>query len=142
MIWTTLPPSPSGEGLRITGHAAIYDVVDRAADVFRAGVFAGAAPVPLLWGHRGGAVGEILAIGEGARGLWIEANVVDAGVARLVRSGALRGLSVGYRAVEARQGAWREVLRAELIEVSLVATPMQASARVETVIATNEAARE
>jgi len=99
----------------------------------RVGVFSGAGPVPLLWGHRGSAVGEILAIGEDARGLWIEADVFDEGVARLVRQGALRGLSVGYRAVEARQGAWREILRAELIEVSLVETPMQASARVESV---------
>ena len=52
----------------------------------------------------------------------------------MVRSGALRGLSVGYRALAARQGAWREVLRARLAEVSLVAVPMQAAARVETII--------
>jgi phage head maturation protease len=54
-------------------------------------------------------------------------------VARLVRCGALRGLSVGYRALATQQGAWREVLRARLIEVSLVAVPMQAAARVEAV---------
>jgi len=122
--------------VRITGYAAIYDVVDRAGDVMRFGAFAGAVLVPLLWGHRGAAVGEILAIGEGARGLWIEADVFDAGVARLVRQGALRGLSVGYRAIEARQGAWREILRADLIEVSLVETPMQRGARVESVCLT------
>jgi HK97 family phage prohead protease len=102
----------------------------------RSGVFADAVPVPvpLLMQHGGAPVGEIWAIGEDARGLWIEACVVDPDVARMVRSGALRGLSVGYRALAARQGAWREVLRARLAEVSLVAVPMQAAARVETII--------
>ena len=120
--------------LRIQGYAALIDRVDRAGDVFRSGVFADAVPVPLLMQHGGAPVGEIWAIGEDARGLWIEACVVDPDVARMVRSGALRGLSVGYRALAARQGAWREVLRARLAEVSLVAVPMQAAARVETII--------
>ncbi|WP_206430604.1 HK97 family phage prohead protease [Sphingomonas sp. ABOLG] len=120
--------------LRIQGYAALFDRVDRAGDVFRSGVLADAVPVPLLMQHQGKPVGEIWAIGEDARGLWIEACVVDPDVARMVRSGALRGLSVGYRALAARQGAWREVLRARLAEVSLVAVPMQAAARVETII--------
>ncbi len=120
--------------LRIQGYAALFDRVDRAGDVFRSGAFADAVPVPLLMQHQGKPVGEIWAIGEDARGLWIEACVVDPDVARMVRSGALRGLSVGYRALAARQGAWREVLRARLAEVSLVAVPMQAAARVETII--------
>jgi len=120
--------------LRFQGYAAVFDRVDRAGDVFRAGVFADALPVPLLGQHRGAPVGEILAIGEDARGLWLEALVSDAEVARLVRAGALRGLSVGYRALAIRQGAWREILRARLVEVSLVAVPMQAAARVEAVL--------
>lgn len=120
--------------LRIQGYAAVFDQVDRAGDVFRAGVFADAVPVPLLMQHCGAPVGEIWAIGEDARGLWIEACVADPAAVRLVRGGALRGLSVGYRATSVRQGARREVLRASLAEVSLVAVPMQAAARVETVI--------
>ena len=119
--------------IRIQGYAAVFDRVDRAGDVFRAGVFADALPVPLLGQHRGAPVGEICAIGEDARGLWIEAVVADLEVARLVRAGALRGLSVGYRALAVQQGAWREILRARLVEVSLVAVPMQAAARVEAV---------
>ena len=138
----SLPPpaaapslSPEGErvGVRITGHAAVFDRVDRAGDVFRRGVFAEAGPVPLLWQHRGSPVGEVLAIGEDATGLWVEADVVEPKVVRLVRSGALRGLSIGYRATVVQQGARREILRAVLVEVSLVAVPMQAAARVETI---------
>lgn len=127
-------------GMRIQGHAALFDIADRAGDVFRRGAFADALPVPLLVQHRGLPVGELLAIGEDARGLWIEAAVRDPQVAALVRQGALRGLSVGYRALSARQGARREVLHAALAEVSLVAVPMQPAARVAAVIEAQAAA--
>jgi phage head maturation protease len=50
-----------------------------------------------------------------------------------VRGGAVAGLSVGYRALSVRQGVRRELLSVELVEVSLVAVPMQALARVEVV---------
>ena len=126
-------PSLAGRGVRITGHAAVFDRVDRAGDVFRRGAFAEAGPVPLMWQHRGAAVGEVLAIGEDAVGLWIEVDVFEPEVVRLVRSGALRGLSVGYRATVVQQGARREILRAVLVEVSLVAVPMQTAARVESI---------
>ncbi len=115
------------------GYAAVFDRVDRAGDVFRAGAFAGAEPVPLLWQHRGAAVGAIEAIGEDARGLRVAGRIEDAAVAGLVRQGALAGLSVGFRAVAVRQGARRELTRVALIEVSLVAVPMQASARVDVI---------
>jgi len=47
-----------------------------------------------------------------------------------VRRGTVAGLSVGYRPVEVRSGARRELLRVALAEVSLVVVPMQAAARV------------
>lgn len=108
------------------GYAAVFDRVDRAGDVVRRGAFASTGAVPLLRDHRGVAVGEITALFEDGRGLRVE------GVAR----GAVavgQGLSVGYRARRARQGAWRELLECELIEVSLVAQPMQPLARVDRV---------
>lgn len=120
-----------GEVTRIRGHAAIYDRVDRVGDVIRRGAFGTPRPVPLLMQHRGLPIGTIAAIGEDAAGLWIEAAVDDALAARLTRTGALPGLSVGYRAMATRQGAWREILAAELIEVSLVARPAQPAARVD-----------
>lgn len=117
--------------IRVEGYAAVFDAVDRAGDVVRRGAFADAVCVPLLVQHRGRVVGRIEAIGEDARGLRVVAVVADAGVARAVASGALGGLSVGYRARSVRQGARREILRATLAEVSLVAVPMQPAARVE-----------
>ncbi len=122
-----------GGVIRLSGLAAVYDRVDRAGDVIRPGAFGRAMRVPLLRQHRGAPVGEILSIGEEAGGLRVEARVDEAEAARLVACGALPGLSVGYRARVVRQGARREIVRADLVEVSLVAVPMQPAARVERV---------
>lgn len=121
------------KGARITGYAAVFDRIDRAGDVIRAGAFGAVAPVPLLRQHGGAPVGEILAIGEDRAGLWIEADVHDPATAALVRCGALAGLSIGYRTRAARQGAHREILRADLAEISLVAVAMQPGARIATI---------
>ncbi len=127
----TAPQSDTlrGPRLRFTGWAARFDRVDRAGDVIRRGAFATATVVPLLWQHRGGPVGRI-AVCEEEAGLRVIGEISDPNIAELVRRGALSGLSVGYRTVRARQGAWREILHAELVEVSLVAQPMQPGARV------------
>ncbi|MDE0879111.1 MAG: HK97 family phage prohead protease [Sphingomonas bacterium] len=126
------------QAVRFEGYAAVFDHVDRAGDVIRAGAFAaigsGAETVPLLVQHQGGAVGVIEAIGEDARGLRVAGRIDDPAVAALVRGGALAGLSVGYRPVAVRQGARRELTRVALVEVSLVAVPMQALARVDVIV--------
>lgn len=121
----------SGGGVRFAGYAAIFDRVDRGGDVIRAGAF-GDAPgaVPLLWQHRGRAVGVVEHVAADARGLRVIARIDDARVAGLVRSGALAGLSFGYRVREARRGRVRELTAVDLVEVSLVAQPMQPLARV------------
>ncbi|TCP33602.1 HK97 family phage prohead protease [Sphingomonas sp. BK235] len=118
-------------GLGCGGYAALWDRVDRAGDVLRAGVFDPVRPVPLLCQHRGGAVGVLRLIAADARGLLVEARVDDAAVARAVRGGALPGFSVAYRARRVRQGAHRAIVAAELVEVSLVAVPMQPGALVD-----------
>lgn len=116
--------------MRFAGYAAVFDRVDRAGDVVRSGAFVGAGPVPLLWQHRGRAVGRIDRLEEDARGLLVEGVIDDAEAARLVSCRALDGLSVGYRPMVVRQGARRELLRVALAEVSLVAVPMQPHARI------------
>ncbi|KQM53366.1 peptidase U35 [Sphingomonas sp. Leaf208] len=119
--------------MTFAGYAAVFDVVDRAGDVMRRGAFSGAGLVPLLWQHRGVAVGSLSVVAEDARGLRVEGVVADLELAGLVRSGAVAGLSVGYRALRVRQGVRRELLAVDLVEVSLVAVPMQALARVEVI---------
>ncbi|WP_267435398.1 HK97 family phage prohead protease [Sphingomonas sp. GM_Shp_1] len=116
--------------LHFTGYAAIWDRMDRAGDVMRRGAFAGAGDVPLLWQHRGEPMGRIVGLTEDDTGLAVEGVVGDPALAALVRSGAVAGLSVGYRPRVVHQGAARAILSAELIEISLVTVPMQPLARV------------
>lgn len=120
--------------VRFAGYAAVFDAPDRGGDVIRAGAFGPRVRrVPLLWQHRGAPVGVIEAIGEDARGLRVTARVDAPELAALVAKGAVSGLSFGYRVREAQHGRWRELRGVELCEVSLVARPMQALARVHAV---------
>ncbi|WP_066727152.1 HK97 family phage prohead protease [Sphingomonas pituitosa] len=119
--------------VRFAGYAAVFDREDRGGDVVRPGAFGRVGPVPLLWQHAGRPVGTIEAIGEDARGLRVIGRVDDARLAALVADGAVAGLSFGYRVAAARRGRVRELTALQLIEVSLVAEPMQPLARVHAV---------
>jgi HK97 family phage prohead protease len=132
--------------VRFAGYAAVFDRVDRGGDVIRRGAFVGslaeqgAGSVPLLWQHKPGAViGRVQALSEDERGLRVIAELGDGGAAgkagALVRSGKLDGLSFGYRVRKAGATAagHRELTELELVEVSLVAEPMQPRARVHAV---------
>ncbi len=142
MSGAALTPTPT----RFAGYAAVFNTVDRGGDVVRPGAFARSlaegARVPLLYGHNPlRRIGEIELIGEDSRGLRVVARLHDwtpaaRGAAALVREGTLTGLSFGYRVrgQEAGQGrAARTLTELELIEVSLVPTPMQPKARVHMV---------
>lgn len=117
-------------GRRFSGYAAVFDCPDRGGDVVRRGAFAGAGAVPLRWEH-GAVVGRIETVAEDARGLRVTGVVEEPRAAGLVAAGASTGLSFGYRARGVRQGVYRELLSVELVEVSLVAQPMQRLARVD-----------
>lgn len=125
--------------MRFAGYAAVFDRPDKSGDVVRKGAFAAslkrACEIPLLWQHKAGAVvGRIEHLSEDERGLRVIAALGDQRVARLVESGKVDGLSFGYRVREAKSaGAMRELFALDLIEVSLVASPMQPKARVHAV---------
>ncbi|WP_294060444.1 HK97 family phage prohead protease [Sphingomonas sp.] len=119
--------------LRFAGYAAVFDRPDRGGDVVRRGAFRADGAVPLLWQHQGAPVGAVERLQEDRRGLRVIARVEDAGLAEAVRRGAVTGLSFGYRVRAARQGLRRELLEVQLVEVSLVTSPMQPLARVHAV---------
>ena len=133
--------------MRFSGYAALFDVRDRGGDVVRRGAFAGLrAPVPLLWQHDPGRrIGTVRVLTEDARGLRVEADGDGGGAvareaAALLARGAVSGLSFGYRVRGACRGAagaggraTRELTELEVVEVSLVASPMQPGARVDTI---------
>ncbi len=124
---------PARGGLCFAGYASVFDVPDRGGDVVRRGAFRIAGPVPLLWQHSGAPVGEIVSLAEDARGLRVIGRVAERGLAALVARGGVTGLSFGYRVREARRGRHREILGLDLVEVSLVASPMNALARIHAV---------
>jgi HK97 family phage prohead protease len=117
----------------------VFDRPDKGGDIVRKGAFARAlqraGEVPLLWQHRAGAViGRIEHLSEDARGLRVIAAVGDARASRLLEAKKVDGLSFGYRVREAKSaGAHRELIELDLVEVSLVANPMQPRARVHAV---------
>ena len=133
------------EPWRFAGYAALFGVRDRGGDVIRPGAFAGieGKAVPLLWQHDPARrIGTVETLTEDRKGLRVVARVEGEGatareVAAMLREGAVDGLSFGYRVRAARGGApgrgglATRVLEAiELVEVSVVAQPMQPGARV------------
>ena len=125
--------------MRFAGYAAVFDRPDKGGDIVRKGAFLRglerAGEVPLLWQHKAGAViGRVEHLSEDERGLRVIAAVSDARASRLVRTGKVGGLSFGYRVREANSGgAVRELIELDLVEVSLVANPMQPKSRVHAV---------
>ena len=129
--------------MRFAGYAAVFDRPDRGGDVVRAGAFArsvrrGARSVPLLWQHDAARpIGRIEYLKEDRRGLRVIARLSDGRAGReaaaLLKDGAVRGLSFGYRVRAAKGEAPRELQDLDLVEVSLVTLPMQPKARVHAV---------
>ena len=83
-------------------------------------------------------VGRIEHLSEDRRGLRVIARLGEGAEAeragRLLQGGRLDGLSFGYRVRQANaDGPHRELLTLDLVEVSLVAHPMQPKARVHAV---------
>jgi HK97 family phage prohead protease len=130
--------------MRFAGYAALFDRIDRGGDVVRKGAFARAVAagpdrVPLLWQHEAGKpIGRIETIAEDERGLRVIARLSERSAAgheaaALLRDGAIGGLSFGYNVRAKRDGAKRELMDLDLVEVSLVTFPMQPAARVHAV---------
>lgn len=122
--------------LHIKGYASRFDERDAGGDRVKRGAFAASllsrvAPVPMLSDHQR-PIGRWTRMVEDNVGLWVEGEITDRTVARLVQRGSVSGLSIGYRTRRARpQGTGRELLDIDLKEVSVVAFPMLRSAWIE-----------
>lgn len=132
------------------GYASTFGNVDLGGDIVEAGAFRdtitkrGAGGVAMLWGHdtRQPPIGKWLELREDDRGLVARGQLIlDVARARdvhaLMREGALKGLSIGYRippggAEMDRRGA-RRIKSADLLEISVVTFPMNARAQVSRV---------
>ncbi len=126
--------------LVIEGYAALFGVEDQMRDIIRAGAFArslGArgGTLPMLVEHESRAhAGAWSDVREDGRGLWLRGEIRDdhpgAGRARRLLARGGDGLSIGFVPIAShRSGPHRILTEIDLLEVSLVATPMQPLAR-------------
>lgn len=127
------------------GYASLFDREDLGRDVIQRGAFSaslvkrGTAGIRMLYQHDAAQpIGIWLSIAEDGRGLRVKGRLnLDVARARevhsLMRSGALDGLSIGYRAVKATRDAKtgiRRLTEIDLWEISIVTFPMLPDARV------------
>jgi HK97 family phage prohead protease len=154
--------STPGASPSLTGYGAAFNNVDSVGDIIVPGAFAADLPEFLAEGFLGGLghnwdqpVARIKSAREDSKGLLIESGpIVDTthgvDVAKLLRAGIVRKLSIGYRAIEPRmvkdvaevEAYWKSVnyfptptdrqraregvrllTRVQLLEVSPVAVP-------------------
>ena len=141
-----LAEAAAGVGV-IEGYASLFGLPDQGGDVVARGAFAASLKrladegkrVKMLWQHDATApIGVWDEIREDARGLWVKGRLLPEvaqarEAAALLKAGAIDGLSIGYRAVQAsRDDKGRRLLNeVELWEVSLVTFPMLPEARAE-----------
>ncbi len=130
---------------RFSGYASIFGEADLGKDVIEPGAFSrslkarGAGGVRMLFQHDPAQpLGRWTKLKEDGRGLYVEGQLAG-GVAkadevyRLMKSGALDGLSIGFQTVRAKKDAktgLRHILEADLWEISVVTFPMLPVARV------------
>jgi HK97 family phage prohead protease len=139
--------SPAEDGT-FEGVASVFGEVDMLGDAVAPGAFrkslaahrrAGRQPL-LLWMHDIGApIGRWLSITETAEGLKVKGKLTLATAKgreayELLKERALDGLSIGFRTLQsARTKTGRMLQEVDLAEISLVALPALASARVTSV---------
>jgi len=120
----------------IEGYAAVFGLADHSGDIVRAGAFARSLrqglPAMLLQHQSGAVIGRWVRAVETGRGLFVRGLVECAGAAALVQDG-LDGLSIGFRPRlwTPRPEGGRVLIDVALLEISLVAEPMQPAARFE-----------
>ncbi len=135
----------AGGGFTVEGYACLFNVTDLGRDMVLPGAFVrslmrqGAGGVRMLYQHDPAEpIGVWTHVVEDARGLYVRGHLSPR-VARarecaaLVEEGALDGLSIGFKAVEAHtdpRSRVRRLSRIDLWEVSIVTFPMQPGARI------------
>lgn len=138
----------SSEG-QIKGYGAVFNNVDGGNDVIVADAFSGSIErmtsggmkPKMLWQHDPAQpIGVWDTMKADERGLFMEGRII-ADVAKgketiaLLKAGAVDGLSIGYKTLQAsykdtKEGRVREIKKADVWETSIVTFPMNEEARV------------
>lgn len=126
----------------VFGIAWPFGLPDQSGDLIQKGAFGTlAGPIPMLWAHdQAQVIGKWDSLAEDASGLKVKGSLnLEVAKARevhsLMKTGAVSGLSIGFRtkSAEPRRGGGRTIKALDLKEISIVAIPMHPDARVITV---------
>jgi len=133
----------NGADLRISGYASLFGQTDLGGDSVKAGAFSASilqfknGRLPMLFGHEtANPIGVWDRVTEDRTGLFVSGRLISGTpqadrTIRLIREGAVSGLSIGYRVRRKTQTPQGRLLtELDLWEVSVVAFPMQRSARI------------
>jgi uncharacterized protein len=140
-----VPTSIDGDGT-IEGYASLFGAIDLSRDMVAPGAFRetletrGIHRIPMLFQHDPAEpIGIWLDLKEDWRGLYARGRLIpDVQRARevhaLLKSGAIDGLSIGFRTVKARvdpSTKVRKLMHVDLWEISVVTFPLLPGARVD-----------
>lgn len=133
-------------GCEISGYASVFGQADQSGDVVQTGAYraslqrlvAEGRSVKMLWQHDPSKpIGVWDEIHEDGNGLFVKGRLLPeiqggAEALALIKAGAIDGLSIGYRTLQAEKAKknGRLLHELELWEVSLVTFPMLPQARV------------
>ena len=142
------PPTTIEPDGTVEGYASLFGEIDAARDMVMPGAFArtlkmrGVRRIPMLFQHDPAEpIGVWFELTEDFRGLRARGRLIPE-VARareliaLVKSGAVDGLSIGFRTVKGRidpATRVRKIIDLDLWEISIVTFPLLAGARVRAV---------
>jgi HK97 family phage prohead protease len=146
------------KGSVISGYASVFGATDQGGDVVQAGAYGNCLAelsksgrsVKMLWQHDPTQpIGVWDEVREDEKGLFVKGRLltdIQAGseAMALVKAGAIDGLSIGYRTLQAEKNSngQRMLHELELWEVSLVTFPMLTEARVDEAEADTQLARD
>lgn len=131
-----------------TGHGSVFGAVDSYNEVVAPGAFsatlaARTRKLPILWQHRQDSpIGVYDEVREDAKGLFVRGRLLVKDVAQareahaLLMEEALSGLSIGYLVREStydEKTGIRTLTKLDLEEVSIVTSPANDEARIDTV---------
>jgi HK97 family phage prohead protease len=128
------------------GYASTFGNIDSFGDTIMKGAFTDtiterAHPVLMLANHSSSfAIGKWLELAEDDTGLYAKGeltpgNTIASNVYASMRHGAISGLSIGFRPIEAEdiEGGGRRISKIQLEEISVVGFPADSDARIATV---------
>lgn len=128
-----------------SGYASGFGLIDSYGDTVFPGAYKGtlekrSRPIQMRWNHYGEIIGKWTAFKEDEKGLYVEGELTPGhskaqDVYASLKHGAITGLSIGYRPIKSVENdhGGRDLHEIDLIEVSVVESPADVSAQINSV---------